>query len=258
MLPVRDSIYQVVNRALRELIRSGEIQQGQKFLTEREIASRFTISRPTANKILTSLVSEGLVQFRKGVGTFVNAGVLDYDLRRLVSFTEKARAAGVVPKTRVLKFERLQAKDAHAGVSTRLAVAPRDELFYFERLRLADGKPVILERRHVPATLCPDLKAKDVSGSLYALWTTRYGLAIGGAAQAIQAVNLKSADAKLLNVKPRTAALRVEATGFLASDVPLWFEQTTYRSDAYEFHTYLGGIRASRPAVGRFSTKAAN
>lgn len=251
---VRDAVEELGNRTLPELLGSGKIFQGQQSVTEQQIAERFNVSRPAAAKILNSLVAEGLLQFKKGVGSFVNTGMLDYDLRRLVSFTDKARAAGRVPATRVLKFERLKAKDVTAEVATQLALDSQDDVFYFERLRLADKKPVILERRHVPAKLCPDLNARELTGSLYGLWVKRYGLNISGAEQVIQAVNLKPADAKLMGVPARTAALRVIATGFLASKDPLWYEETIYRPDAYEFHAMLGGVGGTlRQVVGRFS-----
>ena len=258
MVVANKSIYQGVINTLRERIRSEEFAQGKQFLTERQIATQYSVSRPTANKILTSLVSEGLLEFRKGIGTFVNAGVLDYDLRRLVSFTDKARAAGRKAVTRVLRFERLGAGQLDPAIAVRLALLPNDDVFYFERLRLADGIPVILERRHVPARHCPNLSERALAGSLYSLWIQRYGLAIGGAEQSIQAVNLSAADAKLLRVPARTAALRVFATGFLETKEPLWVEQTTYRADAYEFQTSLGGLNSTRPAVGRFAEIRAN
>jgi GntR family transcriptional regulator len=253
MVAAKRTICQDVIDALRERIRDGEFAQGKQFLTERQLAADFGVSRPTANKILTSLVSEGILQIRKGIGTFVNAGVLDYDLRRLVSFTDKARAAGRKPATRVLKFERLPVSRIHAEITSRLALQANEEAYYFERLRLADGTPVIFERRYVPARLCPDLTARALAGSLYSLWTQRYGLTVGGAEQSIQAINLSAEDAKVLRVPARTAALRVCAVGFLESRQPLWFEQTTYRGDAYEFQTMLGGFSSSRPAVGRFA-----
>ena len=62
-----------------------------------------------------------------------------------------------------------------------LQVEPAATLYYIERLRLADGLPVILEKRYVVAQYCPDLTAKDVDGSLYSLWTHRYQLSIEGA-----------------------------------------------------------------------------
>ena len=91
---------QLIER-LRTLIRERQFAPGAKFLTEREVAERFKTSRPTANKALSSLVAEGLLEFRQGAGTFVRESVLDYDLQRLVSFTDKARSVGKTPGTEV-------------------------------------------------------------------------------------------------------------------------------------------------------------
>jgi GntR family transcriptional regulator len=88
---VRDPVYQQLNQRLRRLA-GKEFRAGQQFLTEREIVHRYSVSRATANKAVASLVSEGLLEFRKGVGTFVRQPAISYDLRSLVSFTEKARA----------------------------------------------------------------------------------------------------------------------------------------------------------------------
>jgi len=104
---VKQPLYQQLNEALRSLLSSGEFKTGARFLTEREVSQRFEISRATANKALSNLVSEGILEFKKGVGTFVRGGVLDYDLRSLVSFTGKASGAGKKPSTRVLNFDRV-------------------------------------------------------------------------------------------------------------------------------------------------------
>ena len=72
---VRDPVYQQINGRLKALA-SRAYRPGDKFLTEREIVARFAVSRPTANKALAGLVSEGVLEFRKGVGTFVRRPVL--------------------------------------------------------------------------------------------------------------------------------------------------------------------------------------
>ena len=98
---VKEPIYQQLNQILRTLAASSEFPIGAKFLTEREIGERYGVSRATANKALSNLVSAGLLEFRKGVGTFTCARVMDYNLRALVSFTEEAAAAGKRPATRL-------------------------------------------------------------------------------------------------------------------------------------------------------------
>src|ERR1022692_4571401 len=169
-LLVKEPIYEQLNSHLRLLIGLGECPVGSKFLTERQICERYGVSRATANKALSNLVSEGLLEFRKGVGTFVRGRTLDYSLRSLVSFTDKARAAGKQPTTEVLRFESVSAQDVLDDVPQMLQVGPSAALYYMERVRLADGLPVILEKRYVVAGYCPDLTAEDVRGSLYSLW----------------------------------------------------------------------------------------
>ena len=242
------SFHEQLIEKLRKLLRSRQFVPGAKFLTEREIAERFDTSRPTANKALSSLVSTGLLEFRQGAGTFVRGSVLDYDLQHLVSFTEKARAAGKKPGTQVLSLQKLSGP---ATVSQALHVPPAEPLFYLERIRLADEQPVIYERRHVVARFCASMTKADAKGSLYDFWATKCRLAISGADESIRAVNASPAQASALGIKPNTACLLVISTGYLEGGVPLWYEETLYRSDAYEFRNQLGGVSGPKPAQGR-------
>src|SRR5262249_6571055 len=150
---------------------------------EREISQRFGISRATANKALSTLVAEHIVEFKKGVGTFVRGARLDYDLRALVSFTEKARAAGRVPSTQVLSFKLLASAEVPDDIrkSLQLGAADGGGVYWIERLRLADDVAVILERRYLVARHCPQLKQDELGGSLYQLLTERFGLQVSGA-----------------------------------------------------------------------------
>lgn len=245
------SVHEQLIEKLRKLLRGRHFVPGSKFLTEREIAERFDTSRPTANKALSSLVSTGLLEFRQGAGTFVRESVLDYDLQRLVSFTEKAKAAGKEPGTQVLALQKLAAADAPETVAQALHVPPGEPLLYLERVRLADGQPVIHERRHVVASFCSGMTKTDAKGSLYAFWTTKCRLTISGADESIRAVNATKPQAAALGIAPNTACLLVIATGFLEGGVPLWHEETLYRSDVYEFRNQLGGVSGPKPAQGR-------
>ncbi len=249
---VKEPIYQQLNQVLTALVRSGEFAVGAKFLTERQISERYGVSRATANKALSNLVSEGLLLFRKGVGTFVSGRPLDYDLRALVSFTDEALASGKRPETQVLHFETVAARDAAGDVTALLRVRPEAPLLYMERLRLADALPVILERRHIVAECCPGLTAADAAGSLYEIFTRRYGLNVEGADQTVQAVNIHGADGRILKVRHDAAGFLVTSVGHLAGGKPLWFERTLYRGDAYEFRNRLGGIQPAGQSPGRF------
>lgn len=248
---VRSPVYQQLNDRLRSALAS-EYERGDQFLTEREVAEKFQVSRATANKSLASLVSEGILEFRKGLGTFVRRDLIDYDVRSLVSFTEKARTAGKKPSTELLNFGKLTAADVDESLHVALHVEPSDELWEMERIRLADGVPVILEHRYVVQRHCPKLTKSQAEGSLYRTWTETHGLKIGGANEVIRAVLLSSSEAKHMQTAARSPALEVVSIGYLEDDAPLWWERTLYRGDQYEFHSRLGPIQSATPARGQF------
>ena len=215
-----------MNASLRELLNSGAFAEGDKFLTERQVAERFSVSRITANKALANLVAEHQLEFRKGIGTFVRRGTLDYNLRSLTSFTAMVESLGRKAETRVLRFQKME-----AGIPE----LNHEPVYFVERLRIADGLPVILERRHFLAALCPGLQESDLGGSLYQLWRERYFLNIAGAEQTIRAVNILGPEAELLHLHPGAAGLLNTSTGYIDGRRSLWFEQTLYRGDTYDF-----------------------
>lgn len=177
---------------------------------------------------------------------------LDYNLKALVSFTDKAIAAGKQPRTEVIEFATVPVTDVLDDVPAILEVSPEDSLYYIERLRLADNLPVILERRYVVAKYCPGLTRAEVSGSLYAAWVNRFHLQIEWADESLRAVNLRGSDARVLKVRDGAAGMLVSSVGYLAGQQPLWSERTLYRGDAYEFQNRLGGIQPASLASGKF------
>jgi GntR family transcriptional regulator len=65
MTRLKNPIYCQINDKLRELIRGGEFKAGDKFPAEREIGERFSVSRVTANKVVSNLVAEACWSSRR-------------------------------------------------------------------------------------------------------------------------------------------------------------------------------------------------
>ncbi|KAA5540920.1 GntR family transcriptional regulator [Roseiconus nitratireducens] len=246
----RDPVYQQLNELLRSTL-AAEYGCGDRFLTEREISQRYEVSRATANKALASLVSEGVLEFRRGIGTFVRRDLIDHDVRSLVSFTEKARAAGKKPTTQLLTFKTIDAANLDPAIKVALQVPDDGDLWELERVRFADQVPVIFEHRFVVRSLCSRLTRAQASSSLYRAWTNRHRLEIEGADAVIRAILPTPREAECLHVSPATPVLEVVAVGTVAPARPLWWERTLYRGDQYEFHSRLGPIRSATPARGK-------
>ncbi|MFW5744328.1 MAG: GntR family transcriptional regulator [Spirochaetota bacterium] len=235
---VTDPIYKQVSDMLLELVHT-EYEPGDQFLTERQISERFDISRTTANKALANLVVDGVLEFRKGVGTFVAHPKLNVDLKRLVSFTEKARAAGYRPETSTKSFRLTTIGELKLlpalDVAALFDCEPDTPAYEMERVRAVDGEPVVYERRALLADPCPGLTAEQVAGSLYTVFAGSYDLRLEGVAQRIRARNLSASEAKILRMKQGEAVLELTGVGHIAGGQPLWYEETLYRGDAYEF-----------------------
>lgn len=95
-------LYRQVADQLRQLFDSGEYAAGDRLPTERELAERMGISRPTIREALIALEVEGRVRIRVGSGIYVteppcsappsNAGEGPFELLRAREFIEGAIA----------------------------------------------------------------------------------------------------------------------------------------------------------------------
>jgi len=223
----RNPLYQQIIDMLRQEVTEGIHPTGARFPSERDLADRFAISRTTANKILSVLVSEGLLQHRKGIGAFVSPPALEHDISALLSFTEKARRSGFTPETNLLAFETV----VHDELEQALRLV---------RLRSVDGTPVIYEKRYLSLALCRGLTREMASGSLYDAMQGALGLSVGHAEQRVRAVLPNREEKTMLALMQTTACLRVDGKGYLADGRLLWVEDTLFRGDRFEFHALLG------------------
>ena len=71
---------------VRQLIESGEFKAGDKLPAERELAQLIGVSRPSVRAGLQSLVTVGVVDSRRGAGTFVADGPPLLDVNPLPIF----------------------------------------------------------------------------------------------------------------------------------------------------------------------------
>lgn len=71
LLRLTPRAYEAIAHELLVLIRGGHLASGGRLPSERQLAARFGVSRPTVREALSALESRGLVVTRMGSGTFV-------------------------------------------------------------------------------------------------------------------------------------------------------------------------------------------
>ena len=163
---------------LRAAMDAGEWRPGDRLPTERDLASRYGCSLITVRRALGELTREQRLERTRGRGTFVLRPRIDRDFAGERSFTEEMQDRGLDPSTRLVAA---RPESAGEAVANALGLELGSPTLYLERLRMADGEPLLLEQVHLPAERFPGLLASDLErGSLYDLLTERYGVA-GGA-----------------------------------------------------------------------------
>jgi len=174
---VRDNataLYRQIADRLRDEIAARLFEPSGRLPTESEIGARFGVSRVTVRLALDRLETEGLIERRKGKGTFTAGKRVQHPLDRLRSFHESLRLQGLDATMRPL--------------SARIVATPPDLWDDFGthclevcRLHLVDGEPVALGRSLLPQALEPvDWQAAGHK-PIYGILQDIVGEPVGGA-----------------------------------------------------------------------------
>ena len=223
--------YEQLYRHLAAAISSGDLQPETQLPPERELAAIAQVSRVTVRKAVAQLVEDGVLEQRRGAGTFVRSprAKMEHSLSALLSFTEYMRQRGKASTSRIL---RRGAFLPNPDEQMALGLSGSDRVARVDRLRSADDIPLALEWSSLPIDILPE--PESVETSLYDILRAA-GTAPTRAVQRITAVNLIGADARLLNLADGAAVLRIDRTAYLPSGRPIEFTRGLYRSDIYDF-----------------------
>jgi GntR family transcriptional regulator len=193
--------YYEIEQALRA--RVARLEPHAPLPSESQLCEEFRVSRMTARAAVQRLVQDGLVYRVPGRGTFVAASRANRTAGHILSFSDEMRRKGRVPTSRVIERRQRRATDDE---ERRLGVR---EVVVLRRVRLADGKPLALERAVFPAERIG--AALDADLERESLFETLVGSGLvptsGSAALAAEAATAE--DSRLLRVR-RGAPLLVE------------------------------------------------
>src|ERR1700676_2955034 len=121
--------YQRIQGSLRKRIEAGDLRTGDAVPSERDLAKIHQVSLMTARHALASLEREGLVERRRGIGTFVSAPRIPFN--KLMSYTEQMASRSLTAVSKVL-FAKLIDNEPEA--TARLSLPQTTPIVKLERL----------------------------------------------------------------------------------------------------------------------------
>lgn len=230
--------YYQLKEAIHTKIKDGEIQPGERLLSENQLSELFNVSRMTVRKATDQLVEEGLLLREQGKGTFVkklNYEKLERDLSKLSSLTSDLGRSKYKIVTTVLKEEVVSASKEIAG---RLDINAGDKVIKLARLRESDSQPIIWETSFIPFKVCPHLIEEDLNGSLFSILEEKYGLKISDANTSIEAILADEFIAEMLQMGKNQPVVKVEQVTYLSDGRAIQFVVSFSRGDKYKYYVH--------------------
>jgi DNA-binding GntR family transcriptional regulator len=227
----RPSLVDVVRHGLLDDLMNGTLEPGAKLPNENELADRFSVSRATVREAVLLLEQAGYLSRRHGSGTYVtNAPRSRHALDTTVSYTAMIRDAGHEPSETVLEKLLRIADEPERGL---LGLVHGEHVVEIERVRLADGRPVIYSVDRIPEALLGELATEALDSSLYLILSS-VGHAVVRATAELLPTLADAKLARLLEVKRGSPLLHIDQVDYDARGRPVMLSQEWHVPDAFE------------------------
>lgn len=227
---------------LKESINKEQWEPGERIPSEPELCATYGVSRTVVRQALLELELEGLINRRKGKGTFVSERKINESLvQKLTGFYQDMVDRGLKPVTEVLVHE---VQPATPKIAEQLGIEPGTDVFCIERLRYIEDVPIVLVQTYIPYQLCPQLSEYDLSNkSLYSVLENDFGLVISHGRRTIEAVPANKREAQLLMVEECDPLMLLNSVTYLEDGTPLEYYHAVHRGDRSRFEVELLRVR---------------
>lgn len=227
------TLHSRIREELRESIFSGACQPHDRIPSESELMAKYGVSRITVRQALGDLEKERLIFKVAGKGSFVAQPKSFQELGRLQGFAE---AMGALGHETFNKLVRLATVPATPQVAERLRLAPGAPVSELHRVRYLNRQPVSLDVTWLPTRLGDRLAREDLARrDVFVILENDYGIALGHADLAIDAVSADATTAAMLEIELGAPVLRVDRLTHAKDGTPLDYEHLFCRADNFQY-----------------------
>ncbi len=227
-----EPLWSQLQRDLLRRLEAGEFQDW--FPGEMFLVGEYKVSRNTVREALRGLRDDGVVVAERGRKPRVAPPAeIEQSVGALYSLFASVEHSGLEQRSVIRALE----IRTDPTVAANLAQTEADPLFYLERLRLAGGIPLALDRVWMPARIGTPLLEVDFSHTaLYDELAKHLGITLTGGRETIRAIVPEKVDRETLAISSRISLFAIERLGCYL-DQPVEWRYTLLRADRFSLMT---------------------
>lgn len=236
-----EPLYRQVERRIEDLLLQGRYKAGDRIPPEAELVDTLGVSRITVRAGLARLVERGLLERRRGSGTFLvqppSGGRLQAGLERLETYTVHAERLGLKLDSRDLRIE---AVGASADEARALEIAEGSKLVKVSRVLLVEGKPAAWMVDVVPETVVgvEEVRERFRPDAMVLDLLVSEGVPVGFSQMSIETAMIGPDDpvGQRLGLEDLSAALSLAQIMYLADGRPVQWSRDTFLPGHLNLH----------------------
>ena len=229
-------LYHQLAQILMTAIHTGELLPGSKIPPETALAATHGIGRPTVRQAIEVLVNKGLVQRKRGSGTFVLEPRRKVDLFSLAGTSSAFQRQGIKTGVRILEpISLIRVVDDQENPFNE------QDAYVFSRLTLAENEPVLIEDFFLQKSLFSGIETMDLSNlSLARVVEDRFYLKPVNGRQSFKIVTPGHCRARHLGIKDCDPILEVRRSIDFPDIKNGVYSKIFCRTDRFSFSQTLG------------------
>lgn len=224
--------YLVVIEQIKEMIKNGELESGERLPSETVFAKKLGVSRNTLREALRILEEENIIIRRHGVGTFVNKKpVFSSGIEELFSITDMIEREGKEPGTEIHFTGYV---DPHGDDIKELNLEENEQVFLVKRVRTASETPLVYCIDKIPANLLAKgykLNQESILSSL-----EEAGITISYADAQINTMGYHDEISEIMNCDQNTPLLILRQIHYDLNNRPVLSSINFFKSDQISFN----------------------
>lgn len=233
----REQLYYQIYDIMYQDIVGGKYQIGDLLPAESELMSYYKVSRATVRKAMGMLDNEGLIEKKRGHGTYVKSLKAKSEDQRIVSFLREHNGDERVASKKVVEQV---VKAAGEEISKELKLSKDTQVIKLKRVRYAGDKPMYIETNYIAYDWAPEVMERDFSKeSLRVYYVNHCNAKLAKAEEEIYSILAEGENAKLLQVEEGTPLFYIKRTSYDEHNIAREFVKAYYRADTYHMSIKL-------------------